>query len=69
LEADLRKSNAFLYQQPKGLRLGSGFAGTFLKGSEHNDLHLKAERGEVRTKSNLSGGVQGGISNGEELFS
>ena len=51
----------------KGFEVGSGFQGTYLKGSEHNDLFENAE-GQVRTKSNRSGGVQGGISNGEELY-
>ena len=51
----------------KGFEIGSGFKGTYLKGSEHNDLFEERE-GKVRTKSNRSGGVQGGISNGEELY-
>ena len=51
----------------KGFEIGSGFQGTYLKGSEHNDL-FEEQGGRVRTKSNRSGGVQGGISNGEELY-
>jgi chorismate synthase len=51
----------------KGFEIGSGFSGTFLKGSEHNDL-FESRNNEVRTKTNLSGGVQGGISNGEEIY-
>jgi chorismate synthase len=51
----------------KGFEVGSGFAGTLLKGSEHNDPFVMRE-GRVRTTSNHSGGVQGGISNGEELI-
>ncbi|MDT0554804.1 chorismate synthase [Patiriisocius hiemis] len=48
----------------KGFEYGSGFAGTKMKGSEHNDLFN--ENGS--TKTNLSGGVQGGISNGEDIY-
>ena len=51
----------------KGFEIGSGFSGTFLKGSEHNDL-FESRNNEVRTKTNLSGSVQGGISNGEEIY-
>ena len=66
LEADLAKAMLSL-PATKGFEVGSGFQGTYLKGSEHNDLFENAE-GQVRTKSNRSGGVQGGISNGEELY-
>ena len=66
LEADLGKAMLSL-PATKGFEVGSGFAGTFLKGSEHNDL-FEDRDGKIRTKSNRSGGVQGGISNGEELF-
>jgi chorismate synthase len=66
LEADLAKSMLSL-PATKGFEVGSGFSGTFLKGSEHNDL-FESKDGEVRTSSNRSGGVQGGISNGEELY-
>lgn len=66
LEADLAKAMMSL-PATKGFEVGSGFEGTFLKGSEHNDL-FEEQDGKVRTKSNRSGGVQGGISNGEELF-
>ena len=51
----------------KGFEVGSGFSGTRLKGSEHNDLFEKRE-GHIRAVTNRSGGVQGGISNGEELY-
>ncbi|EKO17592.1 chorismate synthase [Leptospira kirschneri] len=52
----------------KGFEVGSGFAGTLLTGSSHNDEFYVEERtGRVRTKTNHSGGLQGGISNGEEL--
>jgi chorismate synthase len=50
----------------KGFEIGSGFGGTRLCGSEHNDLFYVSE-GQLRTRSNHSGGVQGGISNGEPL--
>jgi chorismate synthase len=65
LEADLGKAMLSL-PATKGFEIGSGFAGTLLKGSEHNDLFENRE-GRVRTKTNRSGGVQGGISNGEEI--
>ena len=66
LEADLAKAMMSL-PATKGFEIGSGFKGTYLKGSEHNDL-FEIRNGTVRTKSNRSGGVQGGISNGEELY-
>jgi chorismate synthase len=65
LEADLAKAMLSL-PATKGFEIGSGFSGTFLKGSEHNDL-FENRSGEVRTRTNRSGGVQGGISNGEEI--
>ena len=66
IEADLAKAMLSL-PATKGFEIGSGFEGTFLKGSEHNDLFENRD-GEVHTQSNRSGGVQGGISNGEELY-
>jgi chorismate synthase len=65
LEADLAKAMLSL-PATKGFEIGSGFAGTLLKGSEHNDL-FENRSGQVRTRTNRSGGVQGGISNGEEI--
>ena len=65
LEADLAKAMLSL-PATKGFEIGSGFAGTYLKGSEHNDLFENKEN-TIRTKTNRSGGVQGGITNGEEL--
>lgn len=50
----------------KGFEIGSGFSGTELYGSEHNDLFYQ-EDGEIRTRSNHAGGVLGGISSGEEI--
>ncbi|MCW0482216.1 chorismate synthase [Gaoshiqia sediminis] len=51
----------------KGFEYGSGFDGTRLSGSEHNDVFVKTESG-IRTKTNHSGGIQGGISNGEDIY-
>ena len=65
LEADLAKGMMSL-PASKGFEIGSGFAGTLLKGSEHNDAFVQ-EGGRVRTLTNRSGGVQGGISNGEDI--
>ena len=65
LEADLAKAMLSL-PAAKGFEIGSGFAGTYLTGSEHNDPFYDGG-GRVRTRSNRSGGVQGGISNGEDI--
>ena len=51
----------------KGFEYGSGFEGTTLTGSQHNDEFVN-EGGKIRTKTNHSGGVQGGISNGEDIY-
>ncbi len=51
----------------KGFQYGSGFEGVALKGSEHND-EFYSEKGKVRTRTNHSGGIQGGISNGEDIY-
>jgi chorismate synthase len=51
----------------KGFEYGSGFEGIKLHGSEHNDEFYK-EGDRIRTKTNHSGGVQGGISNGEDIY-
>ncbi len=66
LEADLGKAMLSL-PATKGFEVGSGFEGTLMKGSEHNDIFEKRD-GRVRTTTNRSGGVQGGISNGEDLI-
>jgi chorismate synthase len=66
LEADLAKAMLSL-PASKGFEIGSGFAGTLLTGSQHNDPFYNGG-GRVRTRSNRSGGVQGGISNGEEIL-
>jgi chorismate synthase len=51
----------------KGFEYGSGFEGVAMKGSEHNDPFIMRES-EVKTTSNFSGGIQGGISNGEDIY-
>ncbi len=66
LEADLAKAMLSL-PASKGFEIGSGFAATRMKGSEHNDpFEVRDEK--VRTTTNNSGGVQGGITNGEDIF-
>ncbi|MFY7695197.1 MAG: chorismate synthase [Cyanobium sp.] len=67
LEADLAKAVMSL-PATKGFEIGSGFGGTLLKGSEHNDAFLPSEGGQLRTATNNSGGIQGGISNGEDIL-
>ena len=65
LEADLAKALMSL-PATKGFEIGSGFEGTYLTGSEHNDQFIKSEEiNKLKTLSNNSGGIQGGISNGE----
>jgi chorismate synthase len=66
LDADLAKAMLSL-PAAKGFEIGSGFAGTQLTGSQHNDPFYNAG-GTVRTRTNRSGGVQGGISNGEPIL-
>ena len=52
----------------KGFEYGSGFDGVEMYGSEHNDAIYQNEEGKVYTKTNYSGGIQGGISNGEDIY-
>ena len=66
LEAELAKAVMSL-PASKGFEIGSGFEGTLLTGSEHNDEFYLDEMGKLRTRTNRSGGVQGGISNGENI--
>lgn len=66
LEADLAKAMLSL-PATKGFEIGSGFGSTLLTGREHNDP-FRNVGGHVRTMSNRSGGVQGGISNGETIY-
>ncbi|MCM1983530.1 chorismate synthase [Lyngbya confervoides] len=66
LEADLAKAVMSL-PASKGFEIGSGFAGTLLTGQEHNDEFYTDDQGVIRTVTNRSGGIQGGISNGEPI--
>ena len=66
LEADLAKAMLSL-PATKGFEIGSGFSATRMRGSEHNDA-FEIRGGRVRTSTNYSGGIQGGISNGEEIY-
>ncbi|MDG1476071.1 MAG: chorismate synthase [Vicingaceae bacterium] len=66
LEADLAKAMLSI-NATKGFEIGSGFGGITQKGSEHND-EFYIDNDNVKTKTNNSGGVQGGISNGEDIF-
>ncbi|HZA38431.1 MAG TPA: chorismate synthase [Candidatus Baltobacteraceae bacterium] len=66
LEADLAKAMLSL-PATKGFEIGSGFRATRMRGSEHNDP-FEMRGGKIRTATNNSGGVQGGISNGEEIY-
>ena len=52
----------------KGFEFGSGFEGTKMTGSQHNDEFIKKDNGKIGTKTNFSGGIQGGISNGENIY-
>jgi chorismate synthase len=65
LEADLARAMLSL-PACKGFESGSGFEGTKLRGSQHNDPFYNAS-GKIRTRTNWSGGIQGGISNGEPI--
>ena len=66
LHADLGKAMLSI-NAVKGFEYGSGFSGSHMTGSEHNDEFI-VENGNVSTKTNNSGGIQGGISNGEEIY-
>ncbi|HRP61657.1 MAG TPA: chorismate synthase, partial [Vicingus sp.] len=66
LEADLAKAMLSI-NATKGFEFGSGFSGVTQKGSVHNDTFF-VEEGKIRTKTNNSGGIQGGITNGEDIF-
>ncbi|OCH88342.1 chorismate synthase [Obba rivulosa] len=52
----------------KAFEVGSGFRGTEVPGSRHNDAFVRRADGSVGTKTNWSGGIQGGISNGEDIY-
>jgi len=66
LNADLGKAMLSI-NAVKGFEIGSGFAGSESKGSEHNDEFQNTE-GKISTTTNNSGGIQGGISNGEDIY-
>jgi len=66
LHADLAKAILSI-NACKGFEYGSGFAGVAMRGSEHNDVFIQ-EDDEVRTRTNYSGGIQGGISNGMDIY-
>ena len=76
LHADLGKAMLGI-NAVKGFEIGSGFEGVKMTGSIHNDefyaehgflSHLRGTGSEVRTRTNYSGGIQGGISNGEDIY-
>ncbi|PYJ67115.1 MAG: chorismate synthase [Verrucomicrobia bacterium] len=66
LEADLAKAMLSI-PAAKAFEIGSGFAATRMRGSQHNDP-FEMRGGKIRTTTNNSGGVQGGISNGEDIY-
>jgi len=66
LQADLARAMLSI-NAVKGFEYGSGFGAAAMKGSEHNDPFVN-EGGVIKTSSNHSGGIQGGISNGEEIY-
>ena len=71
LHADLGKAMLGI-NAVKGFEIGSGFEGVKMKGSEHNDIFQvtkeEGRRTKISTKTNFSGGIQGGISNGEDIY-
>lgn len=67
LHADLAKAMMSI-NAVKGFEYGSGFKGVELYGSEHNDEFVKAPDGTIQTATNHSGGIQGGISNGMDIY-
>ncbi|MGI8892509.1 MAG: chorismate synthase [Bacteroidia bacterium] len=66
LHADLGKAMLSI-NAVKGFEIGSGFKAATMKGSDHNDEFTAAD-GKIRTRTNNSGGIQGGISNGEDIY-
>jgi chorismate synthase len=66
LHADLGKAMLSI-NAVKGFEYGSGFAGARMKGSEHNDV-FENDGGKIITRTNFSGGIQGGISNGMDIY-
>ena len=66
LEADLAKAMMSI-PAVKAVEIGAGFAGTLMTGSTHNDPFVRRADGTIGTTTNHSGGIQGGISNGEPI--
>jgi len=66
LHADLAKAMMSI-NAVKGFEIGDGFSSTLRRGSEHNDLFISSDKG-IKTATNNSGGIQGGISNGETIY-
>ena len=66
LHADLAKAMMSI-NAVKGFEIGDGFSSTLQKGSEHNDQFISSDKG-IKTATNNSGGIQGGISNGETIY-
>ena len=67
LHADLGKAMLSI-NAVKGFEIGNGFSSVTMKGSEHNDVFNRDAAGKIRTQTNHSGGIQGGISNGEIIW-
>jgi len=67
LHADLAKAMLSI-NACKGFEYGSGFQGVTMRGSAHNDRFYKNEDGSIKTDTNYSGGIQGGISNGMDIY-
>lgn len=67
LSADLAKA-MFSIPAVKGFEIGSGFSSVLMRGSTHNDQFFLDKEGKIKTKTNFSGGIQGGISNGETIY-
>jgi chorismate synthase len=66
LQADLAKA-AMSINTAKGFEYGEGFNAPSMRGTTHNDIFVAGEHGEIKTKTNHSGGIQGGISNGNDI--
>jgi chorismate synthase len=66
LQADLAKA-AMSINTAKGFEYGEGFKAPSMRGTTHNDIFVAGEKGEIKTITNHSGGIQGGISNGNDI--
>ena len=67
LHAELGKAMLSI-NAAKGFEYGSGFEGTTMLGSQHNDIFETNAEGKIVTRTNHSGGIQGGISNGMDIY-